>query len=61
MLDQYVTNKFPTLERFALDRIRVVIEPTASGRKWTARLGARVLCESMSPFVKSARLLLDEA
>ena len=39
---------------------RIVIEPTISGRKWTARLGARVLSESTSPFVKSARLLLHE-
>jgi hypothetical protein len=36
--------------------LRIVIEPTASGRKWTARLGDRVLW----PFVKSARLLLAE-
>ncbi len=40
--------------------LRIVIEPTASGRKWTARLGDRVLCVSASPFVRSARLLLDE-
>jgi hypothetical protein len=40
--------------------LRLVIEPTASGRKWTARLGDRVLCVSASPFVRSARLLLDE-
>ena len=40
--------------------IRIVIEPTASRRKWTARLGDRVLCVSAWPFVKSARLLLDE-
>jgi hypothetical protein len=37
-----------------------VIEPTASGRKWTARLGDRVLCVTAWPFVKSARLLLAE-
>ena len=37
-----------------------MIEPTASGRKWIARLGERVLCVSASPFVKSARLLLAE-
>jgi hypothetical protein len=37
-----------------------VIEPTASGRKWIARLGDRVLCVSASPFVKSARLLRAE-
>jgi hypothetical protein len=40
--------------------LRIVIEPTASGRKWTARLGGRVLCVSAWPFVKSARLLLAE-
>jgi hypothetical protein len=40
--------------------LRFVIEPTPGGRKWTARLGDRVLCVTASPFVKSARLLLDE-
>jgi hypothetical protein len=40
--------------------LRLVIEPTASGRKSTARLGDRVLCVSAWPFVRSARLLLDE-
>ena len=40
--------------------LRIMIEPTASGRKWIARLGERVLCVSASPFVKSARLLLAE-
>ena len=39
---------------------QIVIEPTVSGRKWIARLGKRVLCVSAWPFVKSARLLLDE-
>jgi hypothetical protein len=38
----------------------IVIEPTASGRKWIARLGDRVLCRSTWPFVMSARLLLAE-
>jgi len=37
-----------------------VIEPTASGRKWIARLGDRVLCRCTSPFITSARLLLAE-
>jgi hypothetical protein len=37
-----------------------VIERTASGRKWTARLGDRVLCVTAWPFVKSGRLLLAE-
>jgi hypothetical protein len=40
--------------------LRIVIQPTASGRKWTARLGDRVLCVSAWPFVRSAHLLLDE-
>ena len=40
--------------------LRLVIEPTVSGRKWTARLGDRVLCVSAWPFVKSARRLLAE-
>jgi hypothetical protein len=37
-----------------------VIERTASGRKWIARLDDRVLCVTAWPFVKSARLLLAE-
>jgi hypothetical protein len=37
-----------------------VIEPTASGQKVIARLGDRVLCVTVWPFVKSARLLLAE-
>jgi hypothetical protein len=40
--------------------LRIVIEATASGRKWTARLGDRVLCVTAWPFVMSARLLLAE-
>ena len=40
--------------------LRLVIEPTASGRKWTARLRDRVLCVTVWPFVKSARVLLAE-
>jgi hypothetical protein len=40
--------------------LRIVIEPTRSGRKWIARLGDRVLCVAAAPFVKSARLLLAE-
>ncbi len=38
--------------------LRIVIEPTASGRKWTASLNDRMLCVTVWPFVKSARLLL---
>jgi hypothetical protein len=41
--------------------LRIVIEATASGRKWIARLDDRVLCVSAWPFVKSARLLLAES
>ena len=40
--------------------LRIVIEATASGRKWIARFDDRVLCVSAWPFVKSARLLLAE-
>ena len=40
--------------------VRIVISPTPSGRKWTARLNDRVLCVSAWPFVMSARLLLAE-
>jgi hypothetical protein len=41
-------------------RLRIVIEPTTSGRKWIASLDDRVLCVTAWPFVKSARLLLAE-
>ena len=40
--------------------LRIVIEATASGQKWTARLDDRVLCVTAWPFVRSARLLLAE-
>ena len=40
--------------------LRIVIQPTASGRKWTARFRDCVLCTSVWPFVKSARVLLAE-
>jgi hypothetical protein len=40
--------------------LRIVIVPTASRKKWTARLNDRVLCISAWPFVMSARLLLAE-
>ncbi len=45
---------------FAAAQLRIVIEPSTSGRKWIARLGDRVLCVSAWPFVKSARLLYAE-
>ena len=40
--------------------LRIVIEPTASGRKWTASFNDRMLCVTAWPFVKLARLLLAE-
>jgi hypothetical protein len=42
------------------DPLRIVVVPTASRKKWTARLDDRVLCVSAWPFVMSARLLLAE-
>lgn len=44
----------------ASSALRIVIEPTASGRKWIARLGGRVLCIAAALFVQSARVLLAE-
>jgi hypothetical protein len=55
-----VAHAGPTTPLRPVPPLRIVIQPTASGRKWTARLGDRVLCVSAWPFVKSARLLLDE-
>ena len=40
--------------------LRIMIEPTASRRKWIARLGDRELCRSAWPLVMSARLLVQE-
>jgi hypothetical protein len=40
--------------------LRIIIKPTKNGRKWTARIGDRVLCVAAAPFVNSARLLLAE-
>jgi hypothetical protein len=40
--------------------LRLVIDPTLSGRKWIALLDDRLICRSAWPFVKSARLLLAE-
>jgi hypothetical protein len=40
--------------------LRIVIEPTESRRKWSARLDDRVLCVRAWPFVRSARLLSTE-
>jgi hypothetical protein len=46
--------------RHAAAPLRIMIEPTASGRKWIARLDDRVMCVTAWPFVKAARLLLAE-
>ncbi len=51
---------FTTAVRQDAPPLRIVIEPTESRRKWSARLGDRVLCRSASPFVMSARMLLHE-
>jgi hypothetical protein len=56
-----VAHASPTTPVRPAPPLRIVIEPTASGRKWTARLGDRVLCVSAWPFVGSARHLLDES
>ena len=40
--------------------LRFVVERSASGKKWIARLDDRVLCRTAWPFVMSARLLLAE-
>ena len=51
----------PTTPIKSATPLRIVIEATASGRKWIARLDDRVLCVSAWPFVKSTRLLLAES
>jgi hypothetical protein len=40
--------------------LRIVIAPTASGRKWRASLDGRILCEAAAPLVAAARLLIRE-
>ena len=50
----------PTMPIKSAAPLRIVIEATASGRKWTARLGDRVLCVTAWPIGMSARLLLAE-
>ena len=57
---EIVAHASPTTPARPAAPTRIVIEPTASGRKWTARLGDRVLCVTAWPFVMSARLLLAE-
>jgi hypothetical protein len=54
------TDAKPQADKSQTDALRIIIEPTKSGRKWIARLGNRVLCVAAAPFVKSARLLLAE-
>ena len=49
-----------TSTQYSADPLRIVIVPTASRKKWTARLNDRVLCVSAWPFVISALLLLAE-
>jgi hypothetical protein len=55
------TRASPTRPVRPVSPLLILIRPTASGRKWIARLGDRVLCVSAWPFVKSARLLLTES
>jgi hypothetical protein len=38
--------------------LRILITPTASGRKWRASHDGETLCVSASPFITSARLLI---
>ena len=57
---EIISHASPTTPVRPAAPLRIVIEPTASGRKWTARLGDPVLCVTAWPFVKSARLLLAE-
>jgi hypothetical protein len=40
--------------------LRILIEPTPSGRKWRAWFGDRLVVVSSWPFVMSARLLVGE-
>ncbi len=57
---EIVAHANPTTPARPAAPLRIVIEPTASGRKWTAHLDDRVLCVTAWPFVKSGRLLLAE-
>jgi hypothetical protein len=57
---EIVAHASPTTPARPAAQLQIVIEPTASGRKWTARLDDRVLCVTAWPLVKSARLLLAE-
>jgi hypothetical protein len=53
--------EFPRLQDQHLAApIRIVIAPTASGRKWVSSLNDKTLCISASPLVKASRLLIAE-
>ena len=53
--------EFPRLKDQRLPApIRIVIAPTASGRKWVSSLNDKTLCISASPFVMSSRLLIAQ-
>jgi hypothetical protein len=39
--------------------LRIVVKPTASGKKWRATVDGEAICVSASPFVQSARILLE--
>jgi hypothetical protein len=40
--------------------LRLLVKPTASGRKWRATIDGMVVCVSAWPFVQSARILLEK-
>jgi hypothetical protein len=40
--------------------LRIVVKPTASGKKWVATVDGEAICVSASPFVRSARVLLEK-
>ena len=40
--------------------IRIVVAPTASGRKWVSSLNDKTLCISASPLVMASRLLIAQ-
>lgn len=40
--------------------VRIVVTPTASGRKWRAVLDGETLCISASPLITTARILIAE-
>jgi len=60
MIPAEIAHASPTTPVKPAAPLRIEIEPIGSGRKWTASLDGRVLCVTVWPFVKSARLLLAE-